>query len=196
MTRIIAVMALAFALGGCVAGYTLVKPEPVSVAAGSMKVKPAIAWNKVPRSGLDIPKEESWTQNGALLDSITFIGGLNDGEAITKQRPKDDRKVPVFRSDMTPQDLVSMIESLYRIRGQISVFETNGVKPTTFLGQQGIEFDFSFVGADDVKRRGRSVLTIVNGKFYVIALEGTALHYFEAALGEFHSLAASATVTS
>lgn len=196
MIRIIAVMALALALSGCVAGYTLVKPEPVSVAAGSMKVTPAVAWNKVPRSGLDIPKEESWTQNGVLLESVTFIGGLKDGEAIAKQRPKDDRKVPVFRSDMTPQDLVSMIESFYRIRGRISVFETKGVKPTTFLGQQGIEFDFSFVGADDVKRRGRSMLAVVNGKLYFIALEGTALHYFDAALWEFHSLAASATVTS
>lgn len=194
MSRIIAVIALALALGGCVTPYTLVKPEPVSVAGGTMKVKPSVAWNKVPPSSFNIAKEEAWTQNGVLLDSITFMGGLQDGEAIAKQRPKDDRKVPVFRSNMTPQDLVSMIESYYRIRGQVNVFETKGVKPTTFLGQQGIELDFSFVGGDDVKRRGRSVLAIVDGKFYFIALEGTALHYFDAALWEFHEMAASATI--
>lgn len=194
MVRIIAVMALAFALSGCVAGYTLVKPQTVAVASGSMKVKPAVAWNKVPRSAFNITKEESWTQNGVLLDSITFIGGLKDGEAIAKQRPKDDRKVPVFRSDMTPQDLVSMIESYYRIRGQISVFETVGVKPTQFLGQPGVEFDFNFVGGDDVKRRGRSVLAVIDSKFYCVALEGTALHYFDAALWEFHNLVSSATI--
>lgn len=194
MYRIVTVLALALVLSGCATRYTLVVPGTVSVAKDSMKVKPSLAWNKVPRSALNIPNEESWTRNGVLLDSITFMGGLRDGEAIAKQRPKDERKVPVFRSNMTPQDLVSMIESYYRIRGQISVFETTGVKPTTFLGQQGVEFDFNFVAGDDVKRRGRSVLAVVGGKFYFMAVEGTALHYFDAASAEFQTIAASATI--
>lgn len=194
MYRIVALIAVALALGGCAASYTLVKPETVSVASGSMKVKPSAAWNKVPRSSLNISKEESWTRNGVLLDSITFMGGLKDGEAIAKQRAKDDRKVPVFRANMTPQDLVSMVESYYRIRGQISVFESTSVKPTTFLGKQGIEFDFNFVGNDDVKRRGRSVLAVVDDKLYLMAVEGTALHYFDAALPEFQTLTTSATI--
>jgi hypothetical protein len=193
MYRVIGLIALALVLSGCASGYALVKPEAVSVAAGSMKVKPGVAWNKVPRGSFNILKEESWTQNGVLLDSVTFIGGVSDGEAIAKQRPKDDRQVPVFRSSMTPQDLVSMIESYYRIRGQISVFETTGVKPAQFLGQQGIQFDFNFVGNDDVKRRGRSLLAIVDGKFYFMVFEGTSLHYFDEGLWEFSALAASAT---
>jgi hypothetical protein len=193
MYRLVALVALGFLLGGCVSGYTLVKADKVAVARGTMKVHPSIAWNKVPRTAFDIPGEEAWTQNGVLLDSITFIGALRDGEAIAKQRKKDDRKVPVFRSNMTPQDLVSMVESYYRIKGQITVFETTGVKPVTFLGQQAVEFNFNYVGADDVKRRGRSFLAIVDGKLYFIALDATALHYFDAALPEFVAIAASAS---
>ena len=194
MYRLFALIVVGLLLGGCVSGYTLVQADSVAIARGTMKVHPSIAWNKVPRTAFDVPNEEAWTQNGVLLDSVTFIGALSDGEAIAKQRKKDDRKVPVFRSNMTPQDLVSMVESYYRIKGQITVFETTGVKPVTFLGRPGVEFNFDYVGADDVKRRGRSFLAIVDGKLYFMALDGTALHYFDAALPEFVAIAASATI--
>jgi hypothetical protein len=182
-------------LSGCVVGYTLVSPAQVPVAKGTMKVKPTVAWNKAPKNYYDIPQEESWTQNGPLLDSLTFVGGVKDGEAIAKQRPKDDRQVPVFRPGMSPQDLVSMVESLYRIKAGATVFETTGVKPVTFLGAPGVQFDYNYVGADEVKRRGRSVFAIIDGKLYLASLDGAAVHYFDAALPEFESIVASATRT-
>jgi hypothetical protein len=189
---IVAVLVGGF-LGGCVTGYTLVSPAPVSVAKGTMKVKPSVAWNKAPKNMYDLPQEESWTQNGPLLDSLTFVGGVKDGEAIAKQRPKDDRKVPVFRPGMSPQDLVSMVESLYRIKAGATVFETTGVKPVSFLGAQGVQFDYTYVGSDEVKRRGRSVFAVIDGKLYLAALDGAAVHYFDAALPEFEAIVASAT---
>jgi hypothetical protein len=196
MTRpLTLLLASALLVQGCVAGYTLVKPEPVKVARGAMLVTPAIAWNKVPKGPFDIPSEENWTQNGPILDSIGFIGGLTDGQAIAKQRPKDDRKVPVFRSTMTPQDLVSMIESYYRIKAGATVFETVSVKPTNFVGTTGIRFNYSYVGADEVKRRGCSILAVVDKKLYLMSVDGAALHYFDAALPAFDALAASAKIS-
>jgi len=192
MHRLLLIIACAFALAGCVPTYTLVKPERVPVAKGAMKVQPSIAWNRSPRTVYDIAKEENWTQNGPLLDTITFMGALNDGEAIARQRTKDERQVPVFRNNMTPQDLVSMIESYYRIRAGATIFETVNVAPTRFLGQQAIEFDFNYVGGDEVKRRGRSLLAIIDSKLYFISLEAAATHYFEAALPEFQRIAQSA----
>ena len=112
---------------------------------------------------------------------------------LNKQRPKDDRQVPVFRSDMTPQDLVSMIESLYRIKGGATVFETVGVKPATFLGAPGVQFDFNYVGGDEVKRRGRSFLAVIDGQLYFMALDGAASHYFDAVLPDFEGMASTAT---
>lgn len=182
-------------LSGCVPMYTLVKPAPVKVAQGAMLVTPTIAWNKAPKWSLDIPQEETWTQNGPILDSIGFIGAVADGKAIARQRPKDDRKVPVFRSTMTPEDLVSMVESYYRIKAGATVFETVSVKPTAFVGTTGIEFNYNYVGADEVKRRGRSLIAIVNKKLYLMSLDGAALHYFDAALPAFEALASSATIS-
>lgn len=182
-------------LGGCAVGYTLVSPAPVPVAKGTMKVKPSIPWNKAPKNFYAIPQEESWTQNGPLLDSVTFVGGVKDGEALAKQKPKDERQVPVFRPGMSPQDLVSMVESLYRIKAGATVFETTGVKPATFLGAQGVQFDYTYVGSDEVKRRGRSVFAVIDGKLYLATLDGAAVHYFDAALPEFEAIVASATRT-
>lgn len=193
--RALLVLVATLTLGGCVTGYTLVSPTRVAVASGSMKVKPSVAWNKAPKSTFDIPRQENWTQNGPLLDGITFIGALDSGQAMAKQKPKDDRKVPVFRADMTPQDLVSMIESYYRIKEGATLFDAAGVKPTTFLGKPGIQFDYTYVLTDEVKRRGRSVLAVVNGKLYLMTLDGAALHYFDAALPEFEALTASAAIS-
>lgn len=193
--RKLIVLVAALTLGGCVTGYTLVSPTPVAVAQGSMKVKPARAWNKAPKGAYDVPRQETWTQNGPLLDGVTFIGALESGQAMAKQKPKDDRKVPVFRADMNPQDLTSMIESYYRIKAGATIFDATGVKPITFLGKPGIQFDYNYVGADEVKRRGRAVLAVVDGKLYLMALEGAALHYFDAALPDFEALAASATIS-
>lgn len=195
MYRLLTLLACALFLSGCVTGYTLVQPNTVTVAKGSMKVNPSIAWNKVPKSPLDIVQEENWTQNGPVLDLITFVGALPDGQAIAKQRAKDDKKVPVFRSDMTPQDLVSMVESYYRIKTGATVFETASVAPAKFLGQQAIEFNFSYVRADEVKRRGRALLAVADGKLYLMALDAASLHYFDAAAMEFAALAASAVRT-
>jgi hypothetical protein len=195
MRKVLVVVLCAVWLSGCVAGYTLVPVAPVAVAKGSMKVKPLRAWNRAPKNYYDVPGQENWTQNGPLLDGITFIGGIASGQAIAKQKPKDDRKVPVFRSDMTPQDLVSMIESYYRIRGGATVFESTGVKPTMFLGKQAIQFDYSYVGGDEVKRLGRTVVAVMDGKLFLVSLDGAAIHYFAAALPDFEALVTSATAS-
>jgi uncharacterized protein YceK len=194
MRNLIGLLTTLVLLSGCATGYSLVSPKQVSVARGAITVTPSVAWNKAMKGPLDIPEEETWTQNGPLLDAITFIGAVPEGKAIARQRPKDDRKVPVFRADMTPQDLVSMVETCYRIKKNATVFETIGVAPATLAGHQAIQFDYSFVAPDEVRRRGRALIAVVGGKFYMMALEGAALHYFDAALPEFETIATSASI--
>lgn len=186
------VIAAGLTLSACAPSYTLVAAAPIGVARNTIHVTPASSWNKAPKGPFDVVWEENWTENGVLLDSINFIGGLSDGQAITKQRRKDDRQVPVFRASMTPQDLVSMIETFYRIKAGATIFETRSVEPTTFLGKPGLVFNYTFVGADQVKRLGRSIVAIDGGKLYLMSLDGAELHYFTAALPEFITMAASA----
>lgn len=124
------------------------------------------------------------------------VGGyaLAPGEALTKQKAKDDRKVPVFRADMTPQDLVSMLESYYRVAGSASTFEATGVSPRTFRGQHGIQVDFAYVAQNEVKRRGRTVMAIVDQKLHLVSFDAASLHYYDSLLADFDAIAASATI--
>lgn len=195
--RNIAIVASAFILlSGCASvKYTLVEPEERAVAKGSMLVRPSVEWNKLPKAPTDIPSAEVWTRNGPLLDSVTFIGALPPGNSIMRQHANAEQRVPKFESGMSPQDLVSVIESYYRIRAGASVFEAQGLKPATFVGKPGLQFDYAYVTKDSVRRRGRALIAVVDDKLYLMTLDGTALHYFDRALPDFDALAASATIS-
>jgi hypothetical protein len=189
-------MLVVLVLAGCaeLASYTLVKPGPVPVAHGSMTVSPSGDWNRAPVLMEPRRIEETWTRNGLVLDEIRFIGGLPDGQALVAQSAKADQQLPVFSKDMTPSDLTSMLESVYRIRGGVKVFTTTAVKPVSFVGHNGIEYDYDYITEDSIRWRGRTVMAVVDGKLYLMSLQGLALHYFDAALPDFETLSASATV--
>lgn len=181
------ILAAPVVLWGCVPTYTLVNPGNNVVAKKSMTVQPATAWNRIPVTPGHIPQEESWTKNGPLLDTVAFVGALPEGKALAMQKQKDDRQVPVFKAGMTPDDLVSMVEGSYRVGG-VNVFEVTSVQPALFLGQPGIRMDFSYVMGDQLPRKGRCVMGVVNNKFYLMKLEGAASHYFDASAPEFDQM--------
>ena len=193
----IALSLLAACAGGSGGGYglhyyRLIEPGPEDVARGAMIVTPGRRWNRAPRGPYDIDKEENWTLNGPLLDNLTFVGGLEHDKRIVQQRRKADRKVPHFRSDMSPPEIASLIETFYRVRGGASEFNMTGLQPRTFLGRPGFQFDFEELGGDEVWRRGRAVGAIVDGRLYLALLQATRAHYFGAALPEYERIVESA----
>lgn len=182
--------------GGAFGGYSLVQPKARSVANGKITVTAPRPWNRVPRGHYDINEEENWTLNGPLLDSVSFIGALKDGEAIVRQRRRDDRQVPLFRSNMTPPEIVAMIESFYRIRAGAAEFAMTSLKPATFLGRPGYQLDYDYLDTNEIKRRGRSYGAVVNGRLYLMLLDATRMHYFDAALPDFEAMARGAMLRS
>ena len=180
-------------LGGPGFGYySLVRPAPRAVARGSMLVTPTVRWNRAPRGFHDISREENWTLNGPLLDGLSFIGGLEHDKRIVQQRRKADRKVPNFRADMSPPEIAAMIESFYRIRAGASTFNMTDLAPRPFLGQPGFQFDYEYLGGDEVERRGRAVGAIINNRFYLALFDATRMHYFDAGLPEYERIVQSA----
>ena len=171
--------------------YGLIEPGSERVARG-MTVTPTIRWNRARRTFYDIPREENWTLNGPLLDNLTFIGGLESGKAIVRQRRRAERQVPRFRADMSPPEIASMIETFYRVRAGSVRFEMTGLQPRTFLGQPGFQFDYSHLDGSEVERRGRAVGAVINNRLYMALLDGTRMHYFPAALPEFERIVESA----
>ncbi len=200
--KILAPFAALALLAGCAGGaggggfglgsYWLVQPRSHSVARDSMRVTPTIAWNRIPRGPNDIAREENWTLNGPLLDSLAFIGGLENNKRIVVQRRKADRKVPNFRADMSPPEIAAMIESFYRIRGGATQFNMTNLSPRQFAGQPGFQFDYDYLGGDELERRGRAVGAIVNGRFYLALFDAAKMHYFPSGLPEFERIVQSA----
>ena len=202
MRKILASLAALAALSGCAGGgglgssgfgyYSLVRPEPRSVARDAMTVTPTVPWNRAPRGFYDIAREENWTLNGPLLDGLSFIGGLEHDKRIVVQRRKADRKVPNFRADMSPPEIAAMIESFYRIRAGASSFTMTNLEPRTFLGHPGFQFDYAYLGGDEVDRRGRAVGAIIANRFYLALFDAARMHYFDAGLPEFERIVQSA----
>ena len=176
--------------------YSLVEPRPVAVARAVDGGPAGIAWNQMPRGQYDISREENWTLNGPLLDSLTFIGALENDKKIVQQRRKADRKVPNFRADMSPPEIAAMIESFYRIRAGSSVFNMTNLAPRPFLGHPGFQFDYEHLGGNEVERRGRAVGAIINGRFYLALYDAAKMHYFDAGLPEFERIVASARLAA
>ena len=175
--------------------YGLIEPGSERVARG-MTVTPTIRWNRARRTFYDIPREENWTLNGPLLDNLTFIGGLESGKAIVRQRRRAERQVPRFRADMSPPEIASMIETFYRVRAGSVRFEMTSLQPRSFLGQPGFQFDYAHLDGSEVERRGRAVGAVINGRLYMALLDGARMHYFPAALPEFERIVQSARLTS
>lgn len=174
-------------------GYSLIRAKEVRVGDRSIAVTPPREWNRISaRVFTDIRDVEDWTQNGPYLDGISFVTGLKSGKALVYQRRREDRQVPKFRANMTPFEIAAMVESLYRVRGGAVDFQTVALTPRSFLGANGFQYDFEHLDSDEVRRKGRAVGAVINGKLYLILFDAARSHYFNASLPDFEAMVASA----
>ena len=194
-----AVIALAACSGGPAGGafgsdsYAYVSAKTVNVGDGSMTVTPDKPWNRQRRLlWEDVRQVEDWTQNGPLLDDITFVTGLKDRKSLIRQNSRDAQQVPLFRSNMTAPEIASLIESAYRVRGGAVSFETLSLAPRNFLGANGFQLDYQHLDGDEVWRKGRAVGAVIDGRLYLVMLDSVRSHYFGSTIGDFEKLVASA----
>ena len=174
-------------------GYSLVQVKELRVGDDSMAVTPPREWNKIASSlFVDIHAVEDWTQNGSYLDGISFVTGLKDGKALVHQRSRDDRQVPKFRSNMTPPEIAAIIESLFRVRGGAVDFKTVSLAPRSFMGASGFQYDYEHLDSDEVRRKGRAVGAIIDGRLYLILFDAARSHYYNALLPDFEAIVNSA----
>ncbi len=198
----ILIAATALSLGGCAGtggggygygGYSLVRVKEVRVGDNSLAVTPPHEWNRIAASFfVDINAVEDWTQNGPYLDGISFVTGLKDGKALVRQRSRDDRQVPKFRSNMTPPEIAAIIESLFRVRGGAVDFKTTALAPRPFLGANGFQYDYEHLDSDEVRRRGRAVGAVIDGRLYLILFDAARSHYYNALIPDFEAIVNSA----
>ena len=173
--------------------YAAVNARRVRVGNGKMTVVPPRPWNRHrPQLFADVAAVEDWTQNGPLLDDVTFITGLRSGRYMVRQRRTADEQVPKFRADMTPPEIAAMLESLYRVRGGAVDFRTLSIRPREFLGTSGFQFDYEHLDEDELWRKGQVVGAVIDGELYLVMFDAARSHYYEAGLPDFEAIVAAA----
>ena len=179
--------------GGLGSSYSLIRPREHAVGDHSLLVSPAQPWNR--QSTIifdDVRQVEDWTQNGPVLDSLSFVSGLKDGKSIVRQSRRDDQQVPRFRSSMTAPEVAAMLETFYRTRAGTIDFKTLSLAPRPFLGASGFQLDFDHLDSDELWRRGRAVGAVIGGRLYLVLLDAARSHYFAAELPEFENVVRTA----
>jgi hypothetical protein len=173
--------------------YAFVPVRRVEVGDRSLSVVAPRPWNRH-RSILwsDVEDVEDWTLNGPYLDGISFVSGLKSGRYLIRQSKRASQQVPKFRSDMTPPEIVAMLESLYRVKGGTVDFRTLSLQPRPFLGTDGFQLDYEHLDSDELWRKGRAVGAVINGQLYLILYDAAGSHYYAAALPDFESIVGSA----
>jgi hypothetical protein len=171
-------------LGGCVTGFTEVIPGVNTL--GSLRVTADANWNKAPSTATPSARSTSrtWTQDGLLLDRITIIPGVKDGEAIFSSRNKS-AALPVFRADMLPNEIEELVESsIVKLYGEgQSAVSTSGLRPQGF-------------GSESPDYRGLVGAFIVDDTLYLILFLAADPHYYDKHVESAEAIIRSATLST
>jgi hypothetical protein len=173
--------------------YGLVRVARVNVGDGQLSVVAPRPYNRHRRILFsDVNDVEDWTQNGPILDGISFVSGMKNNKELIRQSRTANQQVPRFRSDMTAPEITAMLESLYRVKGGAVDLKTLSLQPRPFLGANGFQWDYEHLDQDELWRRGRAVGAVIDGKLYMILFDAARSHYYEAGLPDFEAIVASA----
>jgi len=190
--RLLLALSLALVLTACTT-VSQIRPNERVVINGALAVQPSKSWSQVTTFAIYGAQVVVWTKDGAELNKLCFVGGLEDNTSIHADRPGKTPE-PKFRSNMTPIEVMELFEAAYsRPISTPVIFNTSGLRPAKFGGIDGFRFDFSFVDqADEVERKGIAVGAIHKGKLYLLFYHGARIHYFGKNLPEVEALIGSA----
>lgn len=181
---------LLFAPTGASAHRLIDANEAVSVARSGLTVTPGIEWNRISQRPGN--RTERWTLDGELLNDVLFFAEVGDGDTLFREVNRRESPLPQFASNMLLVDVPDFLESSLRIVKGVVTFETTSVQPTDFLGQSGVRFEFETLGADDLRRKGIAVATIIDGQLFMMLYEAPGLYFFDRNRADFEQLLSTA----
>lgn len=188
---------LAATLSGCV-HYAVVEPKRTTVQ-NVLAVEPQLAWNKANATATPNAPESSqglaaevWTIDGSALHAISFYTGVADGQALGRLRPGSEEKLPVFRSSMTPNEVMELFEATITRISASTLIKTRNLRAAKLGGQDGFRFELSYTLKDEVERDALVTGTIRNNKLVMIFYQGTKLYHYGRYLPQVEQLIDSA----
>ena len=175
-------------LGGQGLAHKVVEPgEPRKVAKGVFLAVSGKQWNRLQQK--EGKYQEVWSIDGHYLNRIAFYGAVPVEKPIIRERDKKRAPLPKVGAPMLLPDIPVLLERTYRAQYGIPIFEIGIQEPASFLGHDGIRFEYEFTRTDDeVKRRGEGFGVMIDGALFLGTYEAPSLHYFERDRPEFRQI--------
>lgn len=165
----------------------------VDVARSTMSVAPAGDWNRW--SSRPTMKGEIWTRDGVLLNELSFVAQLQNGETLYSELDPQNAPLPRFRKDMLPIELVEWVEESNRIVLQTTIFDVGRVEPALLGGHDAVRFSYRYVaGTDQLQRSGEAVAAVIDGKFFMVNFVAASTYYFDRDIADVRALVDSVKI--
>lgn len=168
--------------GGCASAHYTLLPANTPVSVGSLSLQPPTAWNEAPKTSTPRARKESrsWTVDGLNLNRLMVIPDVEDGSPIFQNRNKA-MALPVFRSDMLPNELVELTESsIEKLLGEgQSDVKAEHLRPHRFGGRAGVMFDLDITLADGPAYRGLAGAFISDSHLNLLVYIAAEPYYFD-----------------
>lgn len=166
--RVVALAAAVALSAGC-AHYSLVEPQPRTVADRYV-VEPQIRW-----SAATDGKWEVWTVDGPGLQAVQFLNGLEDGEPLFSRT--EEQKRLRFKASMTPGEIAELLADALAASGAQKV-AVAGVRPHRFGTADGFRCELTFLNSAGLEKQAIAAGAVVDARLYLIVYGGARLHYF------------------
>jgi len=160
---------------GCM-HYSLVRSDREIQVGTIFKVTSPINWSKSKFSAV-FGAVETWTIDGPRLQRLLFFKGVEDG-AILFQILEYKKSVPIYRSSMTPLEIMELIKSTLARSGGYNVV-TKDLRPYKLGALDGFRFEFSYTIQNGLKYNGFVVGAKKEDRLLAIMYVGTALYHYE-----------------
>ena len=180
-------LVLLLLVAGCT-HYVMVGPTLVTID-DAFVVDPKIAWTRVERLGPSDPNQV-WTLDGVRLNTLSFYPGIADNEPLIRQKSSQE-KVPVFRKDLSSEEIMDLFEATVTRSTQSTLTETHDLRPGEFGGVPGFRFEMTFTMKDEVPRKAVVAGAVWNDRLYLVVYQAPRLYYFDKYLGLVESIIAS-----
>ena len=118
-----------------------------------------------------------WTRNGTGLDELGFYTGIKGGEPLFPVPGTAKKDLPVFRPQMTPNDVAELAAAALSAKYQQPARASN-LHPCPFAAATGFCFDLSFANEEGLEMRGRAITRLQNGVLDLLIFTAPAEYYF------------------
>lgn len=129
-------------------------------------------------SRIKLPRQETWTIDGPMLNAMTIFSGIKPNEHVfqmAKER-KNRPDGPWFRVGMRPDELETVILDALRDQGWTNVTGEN-LRPAKFGDVDGIRFDISLTHPSGLIYHGTAAAAERNNKLTVIFWRAPVEYY-------------------